>query len=490
MKKLLTVLWIIIILGTIIISINIFKPKTSTTEIPETPIVTTEPIETPEPGIIQPQEITETEETYTESLNSGDKYLADGLIQKAIESYKTATTKNPNSTIPLLKLGEAYLLNNDPKNAEDTFKKAEILAPDSIEIKMAIARSYLNERNIEAAKALIWELPETDPTVKYYKAITLVLYKNFDEAKTKFQEIISALEIPPQILENSKKFMDSFTTFSYFKEGEEIFLQTLLAKSLIDVKEYEASIPLLYDIIDQKNNYRDAWIILGYAYLNTDKISDSIYAFTEAKDLDEEKPQTLFFLGLAYFANNEIEKATFYIEEADKNGFEPKDEIYIKLGEIYLIQENFEKSEENFAKVLSLNTNNIGVFIREIWLNIDKLNNPEKALEFAYLAVEKYPNDSMSYNLVGWALTATEDYSKAKIYLTKALEIKPEFDAAYLNLGWLYDKQGLTTLAKEHYKKAYTIGNGNSIANLAAQRFNNLTEKELNKYYQADISSP
>jgi tetratricopeptide (TPR) repeat protein len=207
--------------------------------------------------------------------------------------------------------------------------------------------------------------------------------------------------------------------------------------------------------------------------------------------LDEEKPQTLFFLGLAYFANNEIDKAIFYMEQADKYGFEPQEQIKLKLGDLYLLQNEYEKSSENYEKVLSKNTANMEIFIRIIWLNIDKLDNPEKALKFAYKALEEYPNDPMSFNLIGWALTALEEYDNAEKFLAKALELDPQFDAATLNLGWLYEKQNHTILAKEYYKKAYVFGDGNSIASLAAVRYNNVIEQETkNAYYQVDISSP
>jgi len=221
--------------------------------------------------------------------------------------------------------------------------------------------------------------------------------------------------------------------------------------------------------------------VLGYAYLNTDKVLDAIDAFTQAKALDENKPETLFFLGLAYFANDEIEKAVFYIEQADNNGYEPKDQIDLKLGDLYLLQQEYSKSAVRYEDVIDVNKSNIGVFIRVVWLNIDKLGDPEKALKYAYIALEEHPEEAMSYNLVGWSLTALENYTEAKNYLAKAIEIDPELDAAALNLGWFYEKQGLITLAKEYYKRAYNLGQNNSIAGLAATRYNNL---------QVNISAP
>ncbi len=496
MKKLLTLFWIIIIAGSVIIVVKFFSPESEPNGIDPTVETTEEETTTPDLEALeetQPEEITK---TYAQYIQEGDTYLANLLITSAIDSYTKATVLNPNSTEPLIKLGEAYLQNNDPKNAQTAFEKALILDENSITIKIGIARSYLNQRNIEAAKNIVWEMSTQDPLVKYYTAMILILYKDFDGSKNLFTELVATQEeaenseqpipqIDPEIIENSQIFLSAYETFSYFTGGEELHLQTLLAKALTDVDEFETSIPLLYDIINEKNNYRDAWIILGYAYLNTNKILDAIDAFGQAKALDEEKPETLFFLGLAHFANNEIDKAVIYLELADENGYEPKDQINAKLGDLYLLQQEYKKSAAKYEEVLAKNTTNMGVFIRVIWLNIDKLNDPEKALEHAYIALENHPENAMSYNLVGWSLTALENYKEAKKYLAKAIEMDPEFDAAALNMGWFYEKQGQKALAKEYYKRAYALGGNNSIATLAATRYNNL---QLN--IQVNISAP
>lgn len=492
MKKFLTILWAIILIGAIFVSVNLFGPDNPE----ENPGVEVE--------IVAQQEVLdlgETPLTYTQYIAEGDNYLANGQTVQAISNYQAATSLNPNSIAPLVKLGNAYLISNDETSALTAFQNAEILDPNSIEIKLGIAKSHLSARNIEAAKSLIWQLDETDYNVKYYRGIMLILYKEFDSAKEIFEGLIpeetteeespESPQIPSQIAKNAQKFLDAYTTFSYFREAEDVFLETLLAKAMTEASEYNAAIRLLYDVLDQKNNYRDAWIVLGYAYLNTDKTLDAIDAFTQAEALDKEKPETLFFLGLSYFANDEIERAIYYLESADANGFEPKDQLYLKLADLYTLNEDYESAAEKYEQVLSLNTENTEIFIRVVWLNIDKLDTPRNALKLAYECLQAHPDDAMSYNLIGWSLTALENYQEAKRYLAKALQINPELDAAVLNFGWLYEKQGSSTLAKEHYKRAYILGKGNSVASLAAERFNAITEHEMqNYYYQVNISNP
>ena len=336
-------------------------------------------------------------------------------------------------------------------------------------------------------------MDEFDYQVKYYKAIVLILYKSFDESKALFGEIVANKSLTQKLISNAQKFLDKFETFSYFKESNPLYLETLLAKAMTETGEYGSAIPILFDVITQKNNYRDAWLILGYAYLNTGSYPDAIDSLNKAETLDPQKSETLFYLGLAYFADNNIEKAIYYLDKSDKKGFQLKDQINLKLGELYTIKGEYDTAAKKYEKVIAVNTSNIEVFIKLVELYIDKLNQPEKALTVSEKTIETFSDNAMSYNLKGWALTALGRYTEAKEYLYKALEIDKSSSSTNLNIGWLYEKQGLTDLAKDYYKKAYILGENTSEGSIALNRLNNLnkpTEVEKTQYSNYDISKP
>ncbi len=478
MKKTLTILWIIIIIGTIFIAINIFKPKPIT---PEDTKLKIEEIEEEAEIIIE--EITaeidlEKDKTYTEYLTKGTESIKNRYFKTAIENYKSASKINPNSAIPLIKLSEAYLLNNEPEEAKKTLEKALKLQPTNLKIQILLAKSELNSRNIEKAREIIWSLDEEELEVQYYKGIISILYKQHNQAKNFFSNIINTN--PESIFaKNSEKFLNAFKVFSYYPDSNIIFRDLMLAKTLTEVKEYEASIPFLFEIINKKNNYRDAWIILGYSYLNTNRPREAIDALEQARNLSPNKPETLFYLGLAYFSNNEIRSAIHYLESAKKLGFEPSEQLELRLGNLYLLQERYKEASQEYENIIRKNPNNIDIFIHIIWIYLEKLENPEYALEIANLAKEKHPQNAMTYNLLGWIYTTLKDFKKAEENLKISLEINPKLDVANLNLGLLYEQMGENELAKEYYKKAYTFGQTSPIGNIAAIRFNELTRKEL-----------
>lgn len=433
MNKFLATLWVIIIAGSIVISV----------------------------GLLQPKKAGEIADINTKIQSQPS--------QEITSTVPTQLEVNENSASSLTKLGDKYLAEHKPKDAQEAYQKAEKLDSSSISIKLKIAQSYLDQRNLNAAKTIIKQLNKEDSAVKYYTGIILSLFKDNEGAKKIFTEIASTENDPNK--SNAQNFVNAFTTFSYYKEGEQIFLETLLAKAMTESKQYEASIPLLYDVINQKNNYKDAWIVLGYAYLNTAKYQDAIDALIQALKLDNEKPETLFFLGLSYSFTKDADKAIFYLEKAKSYGFAPKEEIDIRLGDLYTIKGEYKKSAMLYEKVLASDTKNLNLYTKAIWVNIEKLNDTNQALILAKKALYEKPSSATSFNLVGWALSSKGNIEDAKAYLTKAIELNPKLDAAYLNMGQIYEKENKIALAKDYYTKAYSLGQGNSIAKLAAQKY-------------------
>lgn len=441
MNKFLATLWIIIIAGSVVVGIGLLKPKNA--------------------GDIS--------DIKTE--NSQEKPL-----QTQSQDIPLTPDVNENSPSSLVKLGDKYLSEHKPKDAQTTYEKAEKLDPSSTTIKLKIAQSYLDQRNLTAAKNLIWQLNKEDTGVKYYTGIILSLFKDPEGAKKIFTEIATKENDPNRA--NAQKFVDVFTTFSYYKGGEQIFLETLLAKAMTEVKQYSAAIPLLYDVINQKNDYKDAWVVLGYAYLNTAKYQDATDALIQALKLDNEKPETLFFLGVSYSFIKETDKAIFYLEKAKSYGFAPKEEIDIRLGDLYTIKGEYKKSALLYEKIIASNPKNTDLYTKAIWVNIEKLQDTNKALVLAKKALYEKPSDATSFNLVGWALSSKGNFQDAKAYLEKALELDPKMSAAYLNLGQIYEASNQNSLAKDYYTKAYSLGQGNSISTLAAKKYQALLLKK------------
>jgi tetratricopeptide (TPR) repeat protein len=104
-----------------------------------------------------------------------------------------------------------------------------------------------------------------------------------------------------------------------------------------------------------------------------------------------------------------------------------------------------------------------------IYYELNKLDNPEKALEFAKLAQEKYPDENSFNKTEVDILIKLNKLDDAIDELKEAIEKEPENAFLYTNLGLLYDSQDKPEAAVEQYKKALEFNPSDrySLINLA-----------------------
>ncbi|MEZ4087775.1 MAG: tetratricopeptide repeat protein [Candidatus Gracilibacteria bacterium] len=411
--------------------------------------------------------------TYDEHMTRGNLLVQNGYNALAVAEFEAAADQAPTNPSPLIAIGKIHLDSGDTIKAKLSFEEALKLNPSNLEATIYLGKTLIQDREVAEAKILFDGISVHNQLSKFYQAMTHAYVGDHEGAKTAFRESIN-IGGDQNITAGAQNFLSAYDEFDANQGGPAVHLYTLLARSYDQVGEYEMAIPVLFEVIREKKDYRDAWIILGHSYLSTQKYQDAVEALEEARKLDPQKPETLFFLGLGYFGLEDYEQAAAFLELAKSNGFQPQVQVDQKLAEIYLILEDYEAATDKYEEVLSLNSQEINYFIKPMWVYIEKLNQPEKAVTLANLALQTHPDQAMSYNLLGWAKIATGDLVEAKQDLEKAASLDPELDAVYLNFGTLYQRRGDNQTALAFYKKAYELGGGNSISTAAADMYNKL----------------
>ncbi len=429
------------------------------------------------------------EKSYEEALARAKQLQEANFPTLAIAEYQYAYSKNSQDLNPLFQIGKIYLRINNYSKAQTVFEEILRKEPNNTEAKIYLTRSLLGQREISKAKEVISTITTDTQTSLYYKGIIAAYFGEHEVAK-KSLETARSQNVSADISKKAANFLAAYEEYGFSTESPNIHLKVLLARSYNQTGEYQMAIPLLFEVTKEKLDYRDAWVLLGYAYLQTEKYQDAIEALQRAKILDSEKPETNFFLGLAYFSINNYQKAQELLTKAKENGFEPKVQIDQKLAEIYLQLQSYDQSAAAYEAVLTANKQDIDYYIRPIWIYIEKTKQPQKALELASKGLRDHPGQAMSHNLMGWALLANQDYSAANKELEEALKLNPYLDAAHLNQGQLFEQTGKYLEAINSYKKAHQLGNGNSVSELAATRYNRLIAKNPANYSQANVISP
>lgn len=431
------------------------------------------------PSIDEPEE--ELNLTYEEYLEKGDYYFERGFLTFASNEYVRAANLEPNRIDPYLKLVKVHFELRNYKKALSNAEIALQINPNHTETKFDMIRIYIKLSEFDTAKNLLNSYPATavpDSRVLYYQGLLSALFGNHEPAQKYLKEAAVASN-DSGLSSSIDTVLEAYQEYSFTQAAEDLYLDELLARSYNKVSEYEMAIHLLKEVLRERGDLRDGWILLGFAYLNLEKYQFALTAFEKAYSLDSEWPTTQYFLGVTHKELSHFEDAIVYFNFALSNGFEPKLVIYRHLADLYFETEEYEKSAEAYEQVLEMSKDDVSSFVRPVWLYLDFINDPQKALKLAETAALTFPDSAMSYNLLGWSYTGLGEDEDAERNLKKALEMDPNLAAAYYNLGNLYNEQNRRQMALDAFKQAYELDSAGSIGNLAAQAYNDLLKETL-----------
>lgn len=481
MKKILTILTTLLVLCFITAGLYVFGIPPFQAGGPFYPAAqqqSTQQIDQPLPDFLNEEKVNRAK-TYDEHMSRGALLETNKFYTLAIAEYQQANQLAPTNAEPFIKIGRVHLLLNDYPKAQVNFEQALKLVPGNADVEVYLGRSLLQQRKIDEARNIFNKITAESQTVKYYQGILAAYFGDYQNSK---KLLTRAIELggSQDISKKAQNYLGAFSEFDFNQSGQAAHLKTLLGRSYAQTGEYQMAIPLLFEVIKDAKDYRDAWIILGYSYINIGRYQEAIEALDQAKRLDPQKAETFFYLGLAYYSQNNLQQAAKNLEQAKNLGFQPVIQIDQKLAEIYLELKQYDKSAQEYENVVALNDENINYYIRPMWIYLEKLNQPSKAVTLAEKAFRSHPNQPMSFNLIGWAQVGNNQLEDAEKNLQKALTLDPQLDAAYLNLGSLWEKRGQFDKALGYYGKANQMGKGNPIGNAAAEKYNILIARVKN----------
>jgi len=478
MKTFLKILGIVVILGALVWAVVLYRPEILTTlhlTEEKTPENTENIAESKTPEYQNPG--------YQEYIEKGIDYAQNGFYDFAIQEFFSAMELEPENREAYALLGRAQMQIKDWTHAVMSLSNARKYGDDKIETVSLLVRALIQSGKFEQAREIFLNFDEgsQEEEVLYLRGLLAVLDNNREVAGGSFAKL---LELYPEsgYKDEVNKYLEAYKEFDLFQDGHPMHIKTLLARALNENGQYTMAVEILKNVIQEKADYRDAWILLGYAQYARGEYVAGKNALEKAVELDPTKPEAQYFLGLTYAEMGEKDSAIRALEMSLEDGFTPETQVISKLAQIYLDNLDYQKAAETYENYLAKGGNAMLTnYVRPVWIYLDYVNTAEgyaKAVALSREAVTKFDDQALAHNLLGWSLIYTEEYTEAFAELNKAKALDPNMAAIYLNFGIWYEKQGSLDTAKKNYNTAYEKGNGDSISNTAAKRYNELIEKE------------
>jgi tetratricopeptide (TPR) repeat protein len=118
-------------------------------------------------------------------------------LDQAIAEFETIVALQPNSVEDHMVLGQLYTVKHDPRKAEEAFKTAQAIEPESEEVVLNLARLYAESGDIGHAIKVIEAVPVADRTAKMEVALGAA-YDQLKQPKDAIAAYQRAADLDPE----------------------------------------------------------------------------------------------------------------------------------------------------------------------------------------------------------------------------------------------------------------------------------------------------
>ena len=232
---------------------------------------------------------------------------------------------------------------------------------------------------------------------------------------------------------------------------------TLLAKVYEGQRDYQAAVGAFKKITELDPNREEAFFGLGQIYDRMQRPLEAVAALEKALALNPDRKETMFAIGSAYENAKEFKKAGDAYEKFLTYKPDNAWQAYQRLGTARLNDNQFEAAAAALAEAFKIQTKdqNIGYNLAQAYQKAGKLAEAEDI--FRKLA-ELSPESAVNYygsilKMYGDAQKPDKAFEAAK----KIVELRPNDEVAWLNLGNMQLQLQKYLEAIESYKKAIAI---------------------------------
>lgn len=119
---------------------------------------------------------------------------------------------------------------------------------------------------------------------------------------------------------------------------------------------------------------------------------------------------------------------------------EPLHELYRRLGDVFLAQEQWQKAVDAYQKAIALHADDGDVYVN-LAIALQFLNQHAEAIDVYRMALKHDPTQASIYNNMGRSLAHMNRFEEALIAFEQSLALNPSFALAYYNMGKLLQRK-------------------------------------------------
>ena len=320
---------------------------------------------------------------YLRRLGEGQNAGATGgsesdALNQAITEFEKIVALQPRSVEDRMVLGQLYTVKHDQKKAEEQFKTAQQIEPDSEDVILNMARLYADSGDLQHAAKVIADVTVNDRTPKMEFTLGAI-YDQMKQPKNAIEAYKRAADMEPGDPRTLDALAQALMTDNQLDEALKQYKQLAAADS-------DNAEPLVHiaDILSRQNKYEEALTTVRKARkldptsleagFNEGRLLDILGHFDEAAqtysamvDLtshangaytDEEKNNRSIFLerlGSIFMEQNKTDQAVATYQKMVDMGGDAGIRGYQSQVDAYRSSQQFDKSLETARKAVAAN---------------------------------------------------------------------------------------------------------------------------------------
>jgi tetratricopeptide (TPR) repeat protein len=374
-----------------------------------------------------------------QTLLSEDKYA------EALEQFKRLSELEPGTSENFLRMSQLYRRLGKFDQAESSLLRAKQLAPGSVEVLYNEALLYEEQGRYDDAVKILSDAiagikaqsgNESNPSA------LSILYEQLGRAyreQQNYSAAIHAFQDMAQLGPESKKRA-----------------QMLLIDTYRESHDVDRAIAETKKALEGAPKDRDLNVTLAMLYgekSDTDAAAKLLTGLLTGNDSDRE-----IYLDLAQVQERgkhyaDAEESARKAEQMSHETSE-KETIWFLLGAIYERQKKFDQAEQQFRKVLDVNSANAGALNYYGYMLADRGVRLEEAMSLIQRAIALEPNNGAYLDSLGWVYYKQNKLAEAEENLRKAADRTPHDPTVLGHLADVSMKLGQTERAAELMERA------------------------------------
>ncbi|HKF46185.1 MAG TPA: tetratricopeptide repeat protein [Terracidiphilus sp.] len=363
-------------------------------------------------------------------------------LDLAIAEFEKIVALKPNSVDDRMVLGQLYTVKHQSAKAEEQFKTAQEIEPESEEVVLNLSRVYSESGNLDQAAKVIEAVPENDRTAR----MESTLGATYDQLK---------------------RPKDAIAAYKRAQDLQPDDAQTLnaLGQALMNDNQYDAALKTFKDLAQADPDDAGPLVQIAEIQRREGKYEDALATIRKARKKDPENLEAGYKEGMLLDILGRYDEAiATYSAMVDQtshaNGAYTAEEknnrgIFLeRLGSLYHEQNKTDQAVAVYQKMIDMGGDQA---TRGYQFQVDCYNDAKnfgKAIEVARAAVAAYPkNSDMKLMLAGELVD--QGKSDEGLDMAKSLINNGDDDrSVYFALGNMYTRMRRWKEAEDVLEKA------------------------------------